>query len=108
LNRKRKETSYRETKYTLKRGSQVKNKIKIDLGTYLTTISYKKIILEQRELFQVRKIYNEFSGKKTHIFEFLKMLCKYIFSSNELKDNILFKTHLKRLNIKMKDNSVSA
>jgi hypothetical protein len=60
--------------------NQLKNKIIIDIGSQLTTLSYKKFIIEQRQLLQVRKIYNEFSGKKTHIFDFLKTLCKYIIS----------------------------
>ncbi len=77
-----------------------KNKIIIDIGAHITTISYKKVIFEQRELFQIRKIYNEYSGKNTHIFNFLKTFCKYIFSPNELNDNILFKSYLNRLNSK--------
>ncbi len=78
----------------------LKNKIIIDIGSHITTISYKKIIFEQRELFQIRKIFNEKSGKNTHIFNLLKTICKYTFSSNELNNNVLFKTYLNRIHVK--------
>ena len=68
-------------------------------GVHSTTIAYKKLIFEQRELFQVRKIYNEFSGKKTQIFSLLKNFCKYSFSPNELSNNVLLKTYLGRLGV---------
>lgn len=58
--------------------------ISIDIGDHFSTLTYKKFIFEQRYFFQIRKIYNEFSGKNTHIFEFLKNFCKHIISPNEM------------------------
>lgn len=65
-----------------------KKKIIINIGSQFTTISYKKFIYEQRHFFQVRKIYNENSGKKNHIYNFIKNLCKYSISPNEMGNSI--------------------
>jgi hypothetical protein len=86
----------------------LKNKIIIDIGSHITTVSYKKIIFEQRELFQIRKIFNEKSGRNTHIFNLLKTICKYTFSSNELNNNVLFKTYLNRIHVKYLNKNETA
>jgi hypothetical protein len=68
----------------------------INLGNRLVTFkSPKKMLLEQRDFFQIRKILKTETGRETHIYNFLKKMCKSVIS-NEMENSLLFKTYLCR------------
>jgi hypothetical protein len=68
----------------------------INLGDRLVTFkSPKKMLLEQRDFFQIRKILKTETGRETHIYNFLKKMCKSLIS-NEMENTLLFKTYLCR------------